>query len=166
MYKQELLKRTPRKHSDYAALMEALQAMKAVCSNINEAKRQMEKLEVLEEWQSHIEGWEVQSSDSTIDLKIVLLCLMLCVVLLALDDTSVLGSFLSIFLLVAIINGILSSIMSSNLFLFIFEGYFSCMSILYPLYWCYSQTMSSSLPPSSGNMDALPLLAPVAGWAV
>ena len=33
--------------------------MKAVCSNINEAKRQMEKLEVLEEWQSHIEGWEV-----------------------------------------------------------------------------------------------------------
>ncbi|XP_069456307.1 phosphatidylinositol 3,4,5-trisphosphate-dependent Rac exchanger 2 protein isoform X1 [Ovis canadensis] len=55
---KELLKRTPRKHSDYAALMEALQAMKAVCSNINEAKRQMEKLEVLEEWQSHIEGWE------------------------------------------------------------------------------------------------------------
>ncbi|KAB1256414.1 Phosphatidylinositol 3; 4; 5-trisphosphate-dependent Rac exchanger 2 protein [Camelus dromedarius] len=54
----ELLKRTPRKHSDYAAVMEALQAMKAVCSNINEAKRQMEKLEVLEEWQSHIEGWE------------------------------------------------------------------------------------------------------------
>lgn len=41
--------------------MEALQAMKAVCSNINEAKRQMEKLEVLEEWQSHIEGWEVMS---------------------------------------------------------------------------------------------------------
>ena len=61
MYKQELLKRTPRRHSDYAAVMEALQAMKAVCSNINEAKRQMEKLEVLEEWQSHIEGWEVQS---------------------------------------------------------------------------------------------------------
>ncbi|XP_057353998.1 phosphatidylinositol 3,4,5-trisphosphate-dependent Rac exchanger 2 protein isoform X3 [Manis pentadactyla] len=55
---KELLKRTPRKHSDYAAVMEALQAMKAVCSNINEAKRQMEKLEVLEEWQSHIEGWE------------------------------------------------------------------------------------------------------------
>lgn len=33
--------------------------MKAVCSSINEAKRQMEKLEILEEWQSHIEGWEV-----------------------------------------------------------------------------------------------------------
>ncbi|KAJ7338899.1 hypothetical protein JRQ81_012801 [Phrynocephalus forsythii] len=55
---KELLKRTPKKHSDYSALMEALQIMKAVCSNINEAKRQMEKLEVLEEWQSHIEGWE------------------------------------------------------------------------------------------------------------
>lgn len=35
--------------------------MKAVCSGINEAKRQMEKLELLEEWQSHIEGWEVCS---------------------------------------------------------------------------------------------------------
>ncbi|XP_029447296.1 phosphatidylinositol 3,4,5-trisphosphate-dependent Rac exchanger 2 protein [Rhinatrema bivittatum] len=55
---RELLKRTPRKHSDYGAVAEALQAMKDVCSNINEAKRQMEKLEVLEEWQSHIEGWE------------------------------------------------------------------------------------------------------------
>ncbi|KAG8133672.1 hypothetical protein E2320_011439, partial [Naja naja] len=58
---KELLKRTPKKHSDYSILMEALQTMKAVCSNINEAKRQMEKLEVLEEWQSHIEGWEVMS---------------------------------------------------------------------------------------------------------
>lgn len=33
--------------------------MKTVCSNINETKRQMEKLEVLEQLQSHIEGWEV-----------------------------------------------------------------------------------------------------------
>ncbi|KAL6050658.1 hypothetical protein STEG23_014058, partial [Scotinomys teguina] len=57
----ELLKRTPRKHSD-CSVMEALQAMKAVCSNINEAKRQMEKLEVLEEWQSHIEGWEMKKA--------------------------------------------------------------------------------------------------------
>ncbi|XP_072555665.1 phosphatidylinositol 3,4,5-trisphosphate-dependent Rac exchanger 2 protein isoform X1 [Paramormyrops kingsleyae] len=55
---RELLKRTPKKHSDHAAVLEALQVMKAVCSGINEAKRQMEKLEVLEEWQSHIEGWE------------------------------------------------------------------------------------------------------------
>ncbi|KAK1172759.1 phosphatidylinositol 3,4,5-trisphosphate-dependent Rac exchanger 2 protein-like [Acipenser oxyrinchus oxyrinchus] len=55
---RELLKRTPKKHTDYALVQEALQVMKDVCSNINEAKRQMEKLEVLEEWQSHIEGWE------------------------------------------------------------------------------------------------------------
>ncbi|KAG7283502.1 hypothetical protein CRUP_035295 [Coryphaenoides rupestris] len=55
---KELLKRTPKKHMDYPAVEEALQAMKAVCSNINETKRQMEKLEALEQLQSHIEGWE------------------------------------------------------------------------------------------------------------
>lgn len=38
-----------------------MQAMKAVCSNINETKRQMEKLEALEQLQSHIEGWEVRT---------------------------------------------------------------------------------------------------------
>ncbi|XP_041923432.1 phosphatidylinositol 3,4,5-trisphosphate-dependent Rac exchanger 2 protein [Alosa sapidissima] len=58
LFLRELLKRTPKKHNDYALVQESLQAMKAVCSNINEAKRQMEKLEMLEEWQSHIEGWE------------------------------------------------------------------------------------------------------------
>ncbi|KAH0617654.1 hypothetical protein JD844_016114 [Phrynosoma platyrhinos] len=63
---KELLKRTPKKHSDYFPLMEALQTMKAVCSNINEAKRQMEKLEVLEEWQSHIEGWETTEEQQNI----------------------------------------------------------------------------------------------------
>uniref|UniRef100_A0A7N9B0H3 Phosphatidylinositol 3,4,5-trisphosphate-dependent Rac exchanger 2 protein n=1 Tax=Mastacembelus armatus TaxID=205130 RepID=A0A7N9B0H3_9TELE len=55
---KELLKRTPKKHNDYTLVQESLQMMKAVCSSINEAKRQMEKLEILEEWQSHIEGWE------------------------------------------------------------------------------------------------------------
>uniref|UniRef100_A0A8C2XHX6 Phosphatidylinositol 3,4,5-trisphosphate-dependent Rac exchanger 2 protein n=1 Tax=Cyclopterus lumpus TaxID=8103 RepID=A0A8C2XHX6_CYCLU len=55
---RELLKRTPKRHNDYALVQESLQVMKAVCSSINEAKRQMEKLEILEEWQSHIEGWE------------------------------------------------------------------------------------------------------------
>lgn len=62
---RELLKRTPKRHSDHANVMEALQAMKAVCSNINEAKRRMEKLEMLEEWQSHIEGWEGSSVTDT-----------------------------------------------------------------------------------------------------
>uniref|UniRef100_A0AAY4EL50 Phosphatidylinositol 3,4,5-trisphosphate-dependent Rac exchanger 1 protein n=1 Tax=Denticeps clupeoides TaxID=299321 RepID=A0AAY4EL50_9TELE len=55
---KELLKRTPKHHADYPAVEAALQAMKAVCSNINETKRQMEKLEALEQLQSHIEGWE------------------------------------------------------------------------------------------------------------
>ncbi|XP_064162230.1 phosphatidylinositol 3,4,5-trisphosphate-dependent Rac exchanger 1 protein-like [Anguilla rostrata] len=55
---KELLKRTPKKHADYPAVEVALQVMKAVCSNINETKRQMEKLEALEQLQSHIEGWE------------------------------------------------------------------------------------------------------------
>ncbi|XP_037549901.1 phosphatidylinositol 3,4,5-trisphosphate-dependent Rac exchanger 2 protein [Nematolebias whitei] len=55
---KELLKRTPKRHNDYHLVQESLQLMKAVCSSINEAKRQMEKLEILEEWQSHIEGWE------------------------------------------------------------------------------------------------------------
>lgn len=36
--------------------------MKTVCSNINETKRQMEKLEALEQLQSHIEGWEVSTA--------------------------------------------------------------------------------------------------------
>ncbi|XP_063002021.1 phosphatidylinositol 3,4,5-trisphosphate-dependent Rac exchanger 1 protein isoform X1 [Elgaria multicarinata webbii] len=55
---KELAKRTPAKHPDYQAVQYALQAMKAVCININETKRQMEKLEALEQLQSHIEGWE------------------------------------------------------------------------------------------------------------
>ncbi|XP_067904360.1 phosphatidylinositol 3,4,5-trisphosphate-dependent Rac exchanger 1 protein isoform X2 [Heterodontus francisci] len=55
---KELLKRTPKKHNDNSAVENALQAMKAVCTNINETKRQMEKLEALEHLQSSIEGWE------------------------------------------------------------------------------------------------------------
>ncbi|XP_075032497.1 phosphatidylinositol 3,4,5-trisphosphate-dependent Rac exchanger 1 protein [Mixophyes fleayi] len=55
---KELAKRTPAKHPDHQAVNSALQAMKTVCTNINETKRQMEKLEVLEQLQSHIEGWE------------------------------------------------------------------------------------------------------------
>ncbi|XP_067324285.1 phosphatidylinositol 3,4,5-trisphosphate-dependent Rac exchanger 1 protein isoform X1 [Anolis sagrei] len=55
---KELAKRTPAKHPDYQAVQNALQAMKTVCTNINETKRQMEKLEALEQLQSHIEGWE------------------------------------------------------------------------------------------------------------
>jgi hypothetical protein len=52
-------KGTPLRHKNYAAMMEALHAIKAVSCNINEAKRQTEKLKGLEEWQSHLEGWEM-----------------------------------------------------------------------------------------------------------
>ncbi|XP_066444144.1 phosphatidylinositol 3,4,5-trisphosphate-dependent Rac exchanger 1 protein isoform X2 [Eleutherodactylus coqui] len=55
---KELAKRTPVKHPDHPTVHSALQAMKTVCTNINETKRQMEKLEALEQLQSHIEGWE------------------------------------------------------------------------------------------------------------
>ncbi|XP_044151841.1 phosphatidylinositol 3,4,5-trisphosphate-dependent Rac exchanger 1 protein isoform X1 [Bufo gargarizans] len=55
---KELAKRTPAKHADHQPVHSALQAMKTVCTNINETKRQMEKLEALEQLQSHIEGWE------------------------------------------------------------------------------------------------------------
>ncbi|XP_077314563.1 phosphatidylinositol 3,4,5-trisphosphate-dependent Rac exchanger 1 protein-like [Lithobates pipiens] len=55
---KELAKRTSTKHPDHQAVQSALQAMKTVCTNINETKRQMEKLEALEQLQSHIEGWE------------------------------------------------------------------------------------------------------------
>ncbi|XP_053309033.1 phosphatidylinositol 3,4,5-trisphosphate-dependent Rac exchanger 1 protein [Spea bombifrons] len=55
---KELAKRTPAKHPDHHPALGALQAMKTVCTNINETKRQMEKLEALEQLQSHIEGWE------------------------------------------------------------------------------------------------------------
>lgn len=68
-----MLKRTPKKHADYPAVEEALQAMKAVCSNINETKRQMEKLEALEQLQSHIEGWEVGKT-KTREKKSEVLC--------------------------------------------------------------------------------------------
>lgn len=63
---QELAKRTPSKHPDHQAVQNALQAMKTVCTNINETKRQMEKLEALEQLQSHIEGWEVGWQISTL----------------------------------------------------------------------------------------------------
>ncbi|KAI4568735.1 hypothetical protein MJG53_014353 [Ovis ammon polii x Ovis aries] len=51
-------KRTPGEQPNHPVVQSALQAMKTICSNINETKQQMEKLEVLEQLQSHIKGWE------------------------------------------------------------------------------------------------------------
>ena len=46
---------------------------------------------------------------------------------------------------------------------FLHEVYFLCMSILHPFCSCCSQTMPGHLPPSCGDVGALPVLAPVVG---
>lgn len=43
--------------------MEAWDIMKAVCSNVNETKRQLEQLEKLEELQQSIANWEVRVTE-------------------------------------------------------------------------------------------------------
>ena len=58
---QELMKRTPPEHPDHPYVKEAWEIMKAVCSNVNETKRQLEQLEKLEELQQTIANWEVWS---------------------------------------------------------------------------------------------------------
>lgn len=55
---KELVKRIFGKYLDYFVVQSVLQVMKIVCFNINEIKWQMEKLEVLEQLQFYIEGWE------------------------------------------------------------------------------------------------------------
>ena len=55
---QELVKYTPADHLDFVPVSEALEAMKDVCSVINETKRRMEKLVGIAEWQMTVEGWE------------------------------------------------------------------------------------------------------------
>ena len=59
LFFQELLKKTPNNHPDYEPVKEALELMKAVCSNVNETKRQLEQLEKLEDLQATIANWEV-----------------------------------------------------------------------------------------------------------
>lgn len=55
---QELLKYTPVDHSDYNATNHALSMMKDICSVINEAKRRVERLEAIADWQTTVDGWE------------------------------------------------------------------------------------------------------------
>jgi hypothetical protein len=55
---KELAKYTPTDHDDYKACKDAVDAMKDVCSVINETKRRMEKLVAIAEWQTTVEGWE------------------------------------------------------------------------------------------------------------
>ena len=55
---QELIKYTPTSHPDYAATEQALDMMRDVCSVINEARRRVEKLEAIADWQATVDGWE------------------------------------------------------------------------------------------------------------
>lgn len=52
------MKYTPEDHLDYKATSEALKMMRELCSLINEAKRRVERLEAIADWQETVEGWE------------------------------------------------------------------------------------------------------------
>ncbi|XP_053716289.1 spermatogenesis-associated protein 13 isoform X2 [Synchiropus splendidus] len=54
----ELLKYTPKDHSDYSGVSEAYNAMKNVASLINERKRRLESVDAIAHWQVAILHWE------------------------------------------------------------------------------------------------------------
>ncbi|XP_060718324.1 spermatogenesis-associated protein 13 isoform X1 [Tachysurus vachellii] len=54
----ELLKYTPKGHSDYAGVCKAHEAMKNVASLINERKRRLESIDTIAHWQEAIVHWE------------------------------------------------------------------------------------------------------------
>ncbi|XP_076014230.1 spermatogenesis-associated protein 13 isoform X2 [Genypterus blacodes] len=54
----ELLKYTPKDHSDYSGVSEAYEAMKNVASLINESKRRLESVDAIAHWQVAILRWE------------------------------------------------------------------------------------------------------------
>ena len=55
---QELEKYTPQGHPDRHSTTDTLTMMRDICSVINEAKRRVEKLEAIADWQATVEGWE------------------------------------------------------------------------------------------------------------
>ena len=55
---QELEKYTPHDHPDYEATCEMGKKMREVCFVINEAKRAVEKLDTITDWQASVDGWE------------------------------------------------------------------------------------------------------------
>ena len=57
---RELLKYTPRSHSDHMDISAALETMHRIAVMINERKRKMESLEKLAEWQLTIDDWQVR----------------------------------------------------------------------------------------------------------
>ncbi|XP_034561811.1 uncharacterized protein spata13 isoform X1 [Notolabrus celidotus] len=54
----ELLKYTPKDHSDYTGVSQAHEAMKNVASLINERKRRLESIDTIAHWQVAILHWE------------------------------------------------------------------------------------------------------------
>ncbi|XP_069559757.1 myosin-M heavy chain isoform X2 [Brachyistius frenatus] len=54
----ELLKYTPKDHSDYSGVSKAYEAMKNVASLINESKRRLESIDTIAHWQVSILHWE------------------------------------------------------------------------------------------------------------
>uniref|UniRef100_A0A3Q1I735 Spermatogenesis associated 13 n=1 Tax=Anabas testudineus TaxID=64144 RepID=A0A3Q1I735_ANATE len=54
----ELLKYTPKGHSDYSGVSKAYEAMKNVASLINERKRRLESVDTIAHWQVAILHWE------------------------------------------------------------------------------------------------------------
>ncbi|XP_059182797.1 spermatogenesis-associated protein 13 [Centropristis striata] len=54
----ELLKYTPKDHSDYSGVSKAYEAMKNVASLINERKRRLESVDTIAHWQVAILHWE------------------------------------------------------------------------------------------------------------
>ncbi|KAM3593083.1 uncharacterized protein V6R79_005799 [Siganus canaliculatus] len=54
----ELLKYTPKDHSDYSGVSNAYEAMKNVASLINERKRRLESVDAIAHWQVAILHWE------------------------------------------------------------------------------------------------------------
>lgn len=55
---QELEKYTPHDHPDFTATHEMGVKMREVCFVINEAKRAVEKLDAITDWQASVDGWE------------------------------------------------------------------------------------------------------------
>ncbi|XP_063768655.1 spermatogenesis-associated protein 13 isoform X1 [Eleginops maclovinus] len=54
----ELLKYTPKDHSDFSGVSKAYDAMKNVASLINERKRRLESVDTIAHWQVAIQSWE------------------------------------------------------------------------------------------------------------
>ena len=54
----ELFKYTSYDHKDYQNIQQALNTMRDVANYINERKRRMEYIEIIQKWQHTVEGWQ------------------------------------------------------------------------------------------------------------